>query len=353
MPLDARSFPFELDAIAAGRVPDETIRKVLRFGLSAELRRLDNGGAPSWSDRNARLLDACRAAPFLEGAAAANEQHYEVSPEFFRAVLGQRMKYSCCHWPAGVTGLDEAEEAMLALVGQRADLHDGQDILDLGCGWGALSLHLAALLPASRITALSNSRPQKAWIEARARERGLGNLVVYTGDIAEWDGGAPGTPLPRFDRIVSIEMFEHVRNHEALLAKLAGWLRPQGQLFAQVFSHRRHAYLLQGNWMAERFFTGGMMPSNDWLQHFQRDLEVTGHWLIEGSHYARTARAWLERADAARDAAVMTLGGAHDPAAALRRFIEWRLFFLSCEETFGYAGGTQWMVTQTRFKKHQ
>lgn len=333
------SFPVDVGAIARGEISDDAVRKMLRFGVMAELRRLQEGGPAEQLARKMSMVHELMQEPIAVAADAANRQHYEIPPEFFRIVLGKRMKYSCALWREGATGIDAAEEAMLETVCRRAGLQEGQRVLDLGCGWGALSLYIAALYPSCRILALSNSRTQKAFIETAATSAGIENLEVDTGNIAFFETNR------RFDRILSIEMFEHMRNYDALLAKLAGWLAPGGKLFVHVFSHRHHAYRFQGSWMAERFFTGGLMPSDDLLLHFQRHLCVLDRWYLDGTHYQKTCEAWLERLDAGRERALAALAGAAADADPLQLLTEFRLFFMTCAEAFGYNQGREWGIS--------
>src|SRR5215472_2698159 len=337
------AFPVDVGAIARGEVCDEAVRKMLRFGVMAELRRLKEGGSAEQCARKMRLIHSLVEEPIAVATSEANRQHYEVPPEFFRLVLGKRMKYSCALWCEGVTDLDTAEEAMLETVCQRAGLEDGQQVLDLGCGWGALSLYIAALYPSCRVLALSNSQAQRAFIEAAARSSGVRNLEVETGDIASWKTGRC------FDRILSIEMFEHMRNYTALMAKLAKWLAPNGKLFVHVFSHRLHAYRIEHNWMAERFFTGGLMPSDDLLLHFQRDLSLLDRWCLDGTHYQKTCEAWLQRLDANRDRALAALAGSQGDVSPLLTLTEFRLFFMTCAEAFGYEHGREWGISHYLF----
>jgi cyclopropane-fatty-acyl-phospholipid synthase len=303
-------------------LPEPLLRLGIRANLAARLRRERARGPGA----RAAFLDELRRSPIAAVPAKPNEQHYEVPPEFFELVLGPRLKYSACLWGNGVTGLAAAEDAMLALTCERARIEDGMDILDLGCGWGSLTLWLAERYPGCRVLAVSNSASQRRWIESRAP----GNVEVLTVDVNELALDR------RFDRVVSVELFEHVRNYESLLARLARLLRPEGLLFVHHFCHRRLAYPYEGGWMAERFFTGGTMPSEDLLLHFQRDLEVRERWRVSGAHYARTAEAWLER-----------LGENEEEIAARwgRAFLaEWRVFLLACAELWGYRDGREWLV---------
>ncbi|MCA9321407.1 MAG: class I SAM-dependent methyltransferase, partial [Planctomycetes bacterium] len=253
-------------------------------------------------------------------------------------------------WTEGVNSLGEAEAQALVETCDRAGLADGQSILELGCGWGSLSLWMAERYPLSRITSVSNSAPQRAFIEQRAAERGLRNLEVITADMNDFD--APG----RYDRIVSVEMFEHMRNYDRLFERVASWLAPGGSLFAHIFCHRDRAYPFEtdgtDNWMGRYFFTGGIMPSADLLGRFPEHLRVSRQWRWDGTHYQKTAEAWLGNLDANREAVMPVLRAAYGPEAN-RWFHRWRVFFMSCAELFGYCDGTEWFVTHIRFEASQ
>ncbi|MCX9079354.1 MAG: cyclopropane-fatty-acyl-phospholipid synthase, partial [Candidatus Methanoperedens sp.] len=276
-------------------------------------------------------------------------QHDEVPPEFFQLVLGRHLKYSACYWPDGVTKLDGAEEAMLQLTCERAGVQDGMTILDVGCGWGSLSLWIAQHYPNCQVQAVSNSRTQQAFIQQRAYERRLTNITAHVADIVEFDTDQ------RFDRVLSIEMFEHMKNYEQLMGKIAHWLKPQGRLFVHHFSHRENAYEFDhtdpNNWMARYFFTGGTMPSDDLLLYFQRDLTVVNHWRVVGTHYERTLNAWLTRLDDQRDRVKTIMADVYGANQALRWFVYWRLFFMGCAEVFGIRRGQAYFVTHLLFEK--
>jgi cyclopropane-fatty-acyl-phospholipid synthase len=291
----------------------------------------------------ASFAEELAASPVALSTDKANEQHYEVPPELFQIALGPRLKYSGAYWPEGVGTLEQAEVAMLDVTCERALLEDGQDVLELGCGWGSLTLHMARRFPNSRITAVSNSAPQRRFIEARAP----GNVRVITADMNDLE--LTGS----FDRVVSVEMFEHMRNYRELLRRIRGWMRDDGRLFVHVFCHRAHAYPYEtegaDNWMGRHFFTGGIMPSLDLLPRFDEHLGVEAQWEVDGTHYGRTARAWRENLESRRAEAMAVLRETYGEQEAARWFQRWRLFFLGCEELFFFRGGSEWLVAHYRF----
>lgn len=301
-----------------------------------------------------RLAEAAQPDPALEAELtegpialvpdAANRQHYELPAAFFQLVLGSHLKYSSAFWNEEITSLDEAELVMLEVVGSRAQLADGQRVLELGCGWGSLTLWMAQRYPNSRIVAVSNSAAQREFITARAPA----NVDVITADMNAFR--AEG----RFDRVVSVEMFEHMRNWRELVQRINAWLEPGGKLFVHVFCHRRFAYRFAtdgaGNWLGRYFFTGGLMPSLDLLPRLQAPLVLERTWEVDGTHYARTAEAWAANLRQHEAEAVAALTPAFGPAAAL--WVErWRLFFLACAELFAYRGGSEWLVGHYRLRK--
>jgi cyclopropane-fatty-acyl-phospholipid synthase len=331
-------------ALARGAISDPVLRVGSRWGARARQRRELRGGVAAQDQRLTALLARMRSGPIAEVPHKANEQHYELPPEFFELILGPRRKYSGCLWGPGVDTLAEAEAQMLALSCARAEVRDGMRILDLGCGWGSLSLWLAEQYPHAQITGVSNSAPQRAFIESRIRALGLTNLEIVTADVNVF---AP-TDAP-YDRVMSIEMFEHMRNWRELLARISSWLAPDGAVFIHVFSHRVVPYLFEGTWAAERFFTAGLMPSHELIHHFQDDLLVQQRWSEPGTHYARTLKAWLANLDANREALLDVLVRAgHSPSEALARLGGWRLFLISTEEIWGSNSGDSWMVSHYR-----
>ena len=337
-----------IDLCERGLVPDLLTRYGIRR-LCAQRLAQEGARNVAAADRRFReLLDALRRSPIAIETAAANEQHYEVPTRFFELCLGRRLKYSSAYYPSGTETLDEAEEAMLALYGERAELADGQRILELGCGWGSLTLWMAERFPKARITGVSNSRTQREHILAQAARRGLGNVEIITRDVNQLE-----LPEGEFDRAVSIEMFEHMRNYRHLLGRVSRWLEPEGKLFVHIFVHRYLMYPFEtegdDNWMGRYFFTGGLMPSADTLLHFQEDLTLEQRWLVPGTHYERTANHWLENQDHHREEVMAVLTEAYGADEAARWFQRWRMFWMACAELFGYSGGDEWLVAHYRF----
>jgi cyclopropane-fatty-acyl-phospholipid synthase len=335
-----------IHAVERGRVPDPVVRWGIRRLVGRRLAEHPPPGPPLTAAIGDFVRELDRS-PIALVPDVANEQHYEVPPEFFREVLGARLKYSSGYWPAGVSTLDEAESAMLALSCERAQLADGQRVLELGCGWGSLTLWMAEQYPNSDIVAVSNSTPQRRFIEEACAGRRLGNVTVVTADMNDFEA------VGRFDRVVSVEMFEHMRNYRELMRRISTWLRPGGSLFVHLFCHRTTAYPFvdrgPGDWMARHFFTGGLMPSDDLLPSFQDHLRLVDRWRVDGRHYERTADAWLANLDRSDAAVRQMFARVYGSDQALRWRNRWRLFFLSVSELFGYRGGQEWQVAHYRF----
>jgi cyclopropane-fatty-acyl-phospholipid synthase len=323
--------------------PDPVLRAAVRWLVGRTQRRLSVEGASADRDFARQMAEF----PIAINTSDANAQHYEVPAEFFRLMLGPQRKYSCCYYKGATDTLADAEENALAETAQHAALADGQQILELGCGWGSLSLWMARNYPASRITAVSNSHSQRIAVERRAASEGLSNLSVVTADMNSF------APQGRFDRIVSVEMFEHMSNWRALLERAASWLTPEGALFLHVFAHRSSPYRFEtadrSDWIAQHFFTGGIMPSRELIQQFRDVMQVEQSWWWNGSHYRRTATHWLENFDRNAPAIETILQDVYGPAAPLWKR-RWRLFLLATEGLFGYGGGEEWGVSHYRLR---
>ncbi|MGC8475968.1 MAG: SAM-dependent methyltransferase [Acetobacteraceae bacterium] len=319
-------------------LPDALTRAGIALLVNRTGRMLDR--APPEAERDFAL--SMGAWPIARTPEAANAQHYELPATFFGQVLGPRRKYSCCLYADGADTLERAEERALAETAAHAGLADGQRILELGCGWGSLSLWMAEHYPRAAITAVSNAAPQRAFIEAEAQRRGLANLRVLTADMNEFDPGA------RFDRVVSVEMWEHMSNWHALLARVRAWVEADGRLFLHVFSHRAAPYAFDtedpADWIARHFFTGGIMPSHGLIRQLDQHFTLVADWRWSGTHYQRTARDWLARFDANQAAIAPILSDVYGPDAALWRR-RWRLFFLATAGLFGARDGAAWGVS--------
>ena len=333
-----------------GLVPDSVIRAGIRRLCRQRLKDICANDPQASGRLLEDLVRAMNAAPVALLPERANEQHYEVPPAFFDEVLGQHRKYSCCYWDhAATVDLDQAEAAALGITCGRAGIENGQAVLDLGCGWGSLSLWIAERYPACAVTAVSNSAPQRRHIERLAAERGLVNVRVLTRDMNEFE------PAGRYDRIVSVEMFEHMRNYRELFRRIAGWLNPGGRFFMHIFCHRSCAYEFvdEGptDWMGRHFFSGGIMPSDDLPLRFQEDLRLLRRDRWNGRHYQHTANAWLDNMDRRRDAILPILAATYGEDRAEQWFQRWRIFFMACAELFGLDEGREWYVAHYLFAR--
>ena len=334
-----------------GLLPDAIIRLGIRRLCRQRLVDASNIVEALMEREHADWIDVLKESPIALVPEKANEQHYEVPPRLFELVLGDRLKYSSGLWPEGVSSLDESEVAMLKLTTDRAGLVDGQDVLELGCGWGSLTLYMAECFPKSKITAVSNSNDQRQFIEARCEERNLKNVEIITADMNDFET----TKL--FDRVISIEMFEHMRNYEKLLGRVNVWLKNKGKLFVHIFSHQKIAYPFEDNddadWMAREFFSGGQMPSHRLLMSFPGQMKIEKDWRVSGTHYEKTSLAWLQKMDKNKAEVLELFKKTYGESDANSWFQRWRIFFMSCEVLFGFNRGSEWGVSHYLFEKPQ
>ena len=338
-----------LKLVESGLVPDQAIRAAIRALSKKRLIQEGRYDPEQGAQRYMDVLNMLKHSEIAIETDKANEQHYELPTAFFQAVLGKRLKYSACFFPHDRTNLDEAEEFALQIYSDRAQLHDGQQILELGCGWGSFTLWMAQHYPNAKITGVSNSATQRQHILAEAQKRGLNNVEILTCDVNVLELKAN-----TFDRVVSVEMFEHVRNYQKLFEKIQSWLKADGMLWCHIFCHRFLHYPFEikseYDWMSRYFFTGGLMPSTSTFLHFQDHLELSKHWQWSGTHYEKTANAWLENMDRNVEQLkpLFEQVYAQDAEAWWQR---WRIFFMACAELFGFEQGQEWVVGHFLFKK--
>jgi cyclopropane-fatty-acyl-phospholipid synthase len=333
----------------SGFAPDRLIRAGIRALVRQRLREEKREHAANSGTHTQAFLEFLRQSPIAVDTRAANEQHYEVPPDFFLRALGKRLKYSCCYYPKGCESLGEAEEQMLVLTCERGDVQDGMEILELGCGWGSLTLWMAEHYPNAQITAVSNSQLQRGFIMEQCRKQGFSNVEVITADINDFQ-------IEKcYDRILSVEMFEHMRNYKLLLDRIAAWMKPEARLFVHIFCHSRYAYIYEtegaANWMGRYFFTGGIMPSYDLLLHFQEAVVIEDQWRISGKHYQKTAEKWLQNMDRNKSRILPVLETTYGKGNAPLWFQRWRIFFMACAELWGFRNGEEWLVGHYLFRK--
>ena len=340
---------FLIDLSERGLVPDFLIRAGIRNLCRKRLQQCKHDDCEANAELAEKYIVDSDASPMAVLTEKANQQHYEVPAEFYRYALGKNLKYSSCYYDSNTKSLDDAEDRALALTSEHAKLENGLDILELGCGWGSLSLWMAKNFPDARITSVSNSHSQKEYILSLAKARNLSNLEVITEDVNAF------STEERFDRVVSVEMFEHVRNHRGLFSKIHDWLKPDGKLFTHVFCHRSTSYpfVVEGedDWMSQHFFSGGTMPADELFLRISGKLELDRRWRWSGEHYAKTAEAWLQNTDRNQSKILDLFIKDLPQKEAVQAFHRWRIFFLACAETFALHKGQEWWVSHYLFKK--
>lgn len=326
------------------RIPDFLIRIGIRRLLKQRLR--DEAKQKS---NFPELIEELKKSPIAIETKAANEQHYEVPTQFYQYCLGKYLKYSSGYWNEGVTDIDTSEKDMLELTCERAQLQNGQEVLELGCGWGSLSLFMSAKYPKSNFTVVSNSRTQKLHIDEQAKLRGINNLTVITSDINQF------TTDKKFDRVVSVEMFEHLRNYKLLFERIASWMKDDAKMFVHIFTHKEFAYKFEvkdeTDWMSKYFFTGGIMPSNNLFSYFNDDLKIKEQWIVNGMNYSKTSEAWLQNMDKHKSEIIPLFEKTYGKENATKWWVYWRIFYMACAELWGYDNGKEWMVVHYLFEK--
>lgn len=336
--------------LSRGLIPEPVIRLSIQQLLRKRLSDESKSDVTENQEQLNRLIKQLKDSPIAIETGEANRQHYELPPEFFKLVMGRWLKYSSGLWDPNTRELSEAEENMLMLYLQRAGIQDGMEILELGCGWGSFSLFVSKRFPNCKVTGVSNSGPQKAFIMGRAQDLGIRNLEIVTQDVNKFEIDR------KFDRIVSIEMFEHMRNYEKLLGRISGWLKPEGKLFVHIFTHKNLAYLFEDNdasdWLTRNFFSGGIMPSDHLLFYFNKDLRVDQHWVVNGQNYQKTAEAWLGNMKK-NEPEIMKIFATHYKGDAQKWWNFWKIFFMSCAELWGFRQGNEWHVSHYLFSKVQ
>ncbi len=341
--------PLSQKLLEKGALPDAAVRFGMRRLLAQKLKEERRDGVELGYARMMKLVHHMQSAPIAVAVKEANEQHYELPTEFFQLCLGKHLKYSSCYYRKGNESLDQAETDMLEITCERAGLEDGQRILEFGCGWGSLSLFMAAKYPKAHITSVSNSKTQKIFIDAEAKKRGINNLTVITCDMNAF------LTHERFDRIVSVEMFEHMRNWAKLLEKSSTFLKDDGKIFIHIFTHREYAYFYdhtdESDFIGKYFFTGGIMPSDHLMLYFQDHFVLEEHWRVPGTHYGQTAEHWLANMDANKEKIMPILKTTYGEGEYIKWWNYWRIFYMACAELWNYKNGREWMVSHYRLRK--
>ncbi|MFB5651141.1 SAM-dependent methyltransferase [Leptospira wolffii] len=329
--------------------PDWLIRIRIRRLLRLRLKQENRGSIEEYQKYMMEYVDSLKRSPIAVSTEAANEQHYEMPASFFRLVMGKYMKYSSGLWASPGIGIDESERAMLQLTCERARLENGMSVLDLGCGWGSLSLYIAENFPKCKVTGVSNSKSQKTFIDSEAKKKGLKNLKILTMDMNVFKTDQ------KFDRILSVEMLEHMKNYELLFSRIAAYLKPKGLFFVHIFAHKKYAYPFEvvddTDWMAKYFFTGGQMPSHDLFLYFQKDLLIQDQWAVNGKNYALTSEAWLSNMYRNRKRILEIFSETYGEESALKWFVYWKVFFMACAELWKFNDGEEWIVSHYLFRK--
>lgn len=331
------------------QVPDFLIRYRIRQLLEVRINDETKATQELQQAHLLRMIEALKQSPIAINTADANEQHYEVPTAFFQLIMGKHMKYSSCYWDDNTQSLSDAETLALTKTCAHAGLENGMKILELGCGWGSLTMFMATAYPDAQITAVSNSSTQKQYIDATCIERGLKNVRIITADMNDF------VLDEQFDRVVSVEMFEHMRNYRLLMKKISSMLKPDGKLFVHIFTHNAFTYYFEvadeNDWMSKYFFTGGIMPSDDLLLYFNEDLKISQHWNWDGTHYQKTAECWLQNMDEHKAEVMPILVNTYGAENATKWWVYWRMFFMACAELWGYKNGKEWFVSHYLFTK--